>query len=260
MSADLGDYGPTDGKPVIYRYSLFYHIQGIIPWLLLPFAFVALKENRTLQGAWILAPIMLLGLTYATVTRLLQMTSGSLVQLDLMFTIMIVGFSLIWLLAERIKFRSGSGTLVCAALVYFGFLGVNLLCNGLHKDIIAVATCAAVSIPPILFAFFVASAKSRASFSAMRFLVYFGVTLFCSLLITFGMIMFIFYPIPNRVLSDQLAELLLASFLSGLIYFTATLPFLILPCANPFWLNRFEALSGVNTQEQHLESENPNPL
>lgn len=55
----------------------------------------------------------------------------------------------------------------------------------------------------------------------------------------------IFYPIPNRPISDQIGELLIASCLSGFIYFVAILPFLALLLASPFWQNRFEAVSGV---------------
>jgi hypothetical protein len=134
-------------------------------------------------------------------------------------------------------------------LIYFGFLGVNLLCSGFNEDIIFVASLAAVSIPPIMLALFFASCKSRKAFNATRFIMFFGITLFSFMPISFATI----WPFP-----DPIVELLMASFLSGLIYFAATLPFLVLLYANPFWRNRFEAVSGIKIGGKEIDFGNAN--
>ena len=59
--------------------------------------------------------------------NILKMTSGSTVQTKVIFSIMVLGFSMIWLLAERIGNRNRFVTFLLATLTYFGFLGVNLL-------------------------------------------------------------------------------------------------------------------------------------
>ncbi|MBL7185592.1 MAG: hypothetical protein ISS70_04650 [Phycisphaerae bacterium] len=248
VSADIGEVGPTDGKAVTCHFSPLYRVQGIIPWLLLPLAFVALKENRTPEAAWILVPIALLGLIYSAVMRIFQVTSGSTVQLNVIFAIIVVGFSLIWLSAERIGNRNRFVTFLLATLIYFGFLGVNLLSRGFGKDMIAIASLAAVSIPAIIFAFIIAVLSSSKTFNAVRFVIYVGAALFGSLLIILLAVVFIFYPPQNVPVTARITEALIASVFCSLIYYAGLLPFLVMLFADPFWRRRFEAVSGIQTR------------
>ena len=234
VSADIGEVGPTDGKAVTCHFSPLYRVQGIIPWLLLPLAFVVLKENRSPQAAWILVPVTLLGLIYLAAMQLLQMDSGSVVQLDVMFTILVVGFSMVWLLAERIGNRNRFVTCLLAALVYFGFLGVNLLSSGFGEAMIRMASVAAISIAAIVLAFIVAALSSPKPFNTARFVIYIGAALFGSLLITFSAAVFIFCPRQNVPVNTRITETLIASFFCSLVYYAGLLPFLVMLCANPF--------------------------
>ena len=220
----------------------------MIPWLLVLLAFVALKENRTRQAAWILVSIALLGMIYSAMMNILQMTSGSAVQLNIMFSMMVLGFSMIWLLAERIGNRNRFVTFLFAALIYFGFLGVNLLSVGFGEDIISITLLAVISIPAILFAFIIAALTCSRPFNTARFIITLGVALFSVLLIIFSMIMFVFSPMPDIPLKNQIIELLMVSFFSSLIYYTGLLPFLILLFSNSFWRKRFEAVMGIQTE------------
>ena len=247
-SADIGEFGPTDGKPVTCHFSPLYRVQGIIPWLLLPLAFVVLKENRNRQAAWILAPVALVATVYSAVMSMLQMDSGSTVQLNVMFTIVVVGFSMVWLLAEHIGNRNRFVTLLLAALIYFGFLGVNLLCAGFGEDMIAIAALAAISIPAIIFAFVIAALASPKPFDTARFFIYVGAALSGSLLIIFSAIVFIFYPPQSAPVSARISEVLIASLFSSLIYYAGLLPFLVMLFANPFWRKRLEAVLGIRTR------------
>ncbi|NLH99165.1 MAG: SoxR reducing system RseC family protein, partial [Chthonomonadales bacterium] len=122
VSSDLGEFGPTDGKPVSYHFSPLYHAQGFIPWLLVSLAFVVLKENRALQAAWILAPIVLLAAGYWAFMAIAKATTGDRAQMNTFFTITVLGFSMIWLLADRIGHRSRLIAFLSAAVIYFGFL------------------------------------------------------------------------------------------------------------------------------------------
>ena len=185
---------------------------------------------------------------------MLQMDSGSTVQLNVIFTILVVGFSMVWLLAERIGNRNRFVTFLLAILIYFGFLGVNLLSSGFGKDMIAIVSLAAISILAIVFAFIIAIAalKSSKPFNIARFVIYIGAALFSSLLIIFSIIMFIFYPIfypsQNMPVKTQITDVLIVSFYSSLIYYVGLLPFLVMLFANPFWRKRFEAVSGIQTK------------
>ncbi len=189
------------------------------------------------------------------------MDSGGTIQLNVMFTIMVLGFSMVWLLAERIGNRNRFVTFLLATLIYFGFLGVNLLSGGFGKDMIAIASLAAISIPAIIFAFIIATLNSPKPFNTARFIIYIGAALFSSLLIIFSAIMFIFYPIfypsQNMPVKTQITVVLIGSFFSSLIYYAGLLPFLVMLFSNPFWRKRFEAVLGIKTK---IPIEPPPPM
>jgi hypothetical protein len=248
VSADLGEFGPKEGKPVIYHFNPIYHAQGFIPWLILTLVFVALKENRTPKAAWILAPIALLSIVFLAAMNILKMTSGSAVQFNVIFTIMVLGFSLIWLLAERIGNRNRFVTFLLATLIYYSFLGVNLLSNGFSKHIISIVALAAVSIPAIILAFVFAALYSKNSFNTARFIIYIGAALFGVSLTIFTIIFSIFYPTFISEINRWIVELLTVSFFSSLIYYVGLLPFLILLFSNIFWRKRFKTVLGIQTK------------
>ncbi len=189
---------------------------------------------------WILAPIALLAIVYSTVMNILKISSGSTAQLNIMFTIMVLGFSMVWLLAERIGNRNRFVTFLLATMIYFGLIGVNLLSSGFSKDTIAITYLAVISIPAIIFAFIFAALISPKPFNTTRFIVYVGVALFIVLLIIFSSIIFVFYPASNLSINRRIVELLTATFFSSLIYYAGLLPFLILLFSNPFWRKRFQ--------------------
>ena len=176
------------------------------------------------------------------------MDSTGTVQLNVIFTIMVVGFSLVWLLAERIGNRNRFITFLLATLIYFGFLGVNLLSCGFSKDMIAIVSLAVVSIPAIICAFIIAALISPKPFNSTRFIIYIGVVLFIVLLTIFWIIMFVFYPVPEITINKRITELLMASFFGSLIYYAGLLPFLVMLFANHFWRKRFEAVMGIQTK------------
>jgi hypothetical protein len=244
VSADLGEFGPTDGKPVLSHFSPLYHVQGLIPWLLLPLTFAALKENRTLQAAWILAPLALLGAVYLAVMNLWDWGSGTTVQFNVLFTILIVGFSILWLLAERIGNRNRLVAFLLAALLWFGFLGVNLLSRGFH-DAAFTVVFGGVSVLSILLAFGLASRFSTRRFRKARFVAWAGFGLFGSLLAVASTFVYLFYP--SGPIVDQLTEVSVASLIFGLVYLVCLSPFLVLLWTNRFWRRRFECVTGVRT-------------
>ncbi|MEN6425204.1 MAG: hypothetical protein ABFE13_07565 [Phycisphaerales bacterium] len=249
-SADLGEFGPTDGRPVLYHFSPLYRVQGFIAWLLLPLAFVVFKENRTAQAAWILVPIALLAAIYWVVRVILKLSSGDAVQMNVLFMVMVVGFSLVWLLGERIGNRNRFLAFLLATLVWFGFLGVSLLGAGVGKTMIMAASMAAVSIPPIVLAFVAATLVCAKTFGRFRFIACMAGTLFVSLLAVLSAVMLIFSMPAGRSMSDRLVEVLLASFVISLVYFVGLLPFLVLLFANSFWRKRLEYVTGIRTTVQ----------
>lgn len=243
VSADLGEFGPTDGQPVLYHFSPVYHVQGFVPWLLLLLAFVVLRENRVAQAVWILAPVVVLGAVYWAGVRIVRPTSGSMAQMNILFTVIVVGFSLVWLCGERIGNRNRFVAFLFAAFISFGFLGVNLLSRGFGKDMVVISLLAASMILPILFSLGMAAMLSSKRFRKGRFAVWTGVCLFVSESVIVSVVTLLFNS--NRPVASQLGELLLASLLITLVCFVCLLPFLVLLWTNRFWRRRFECVMGL---------------
>lgn len=246
VSADLGEFGPVDGKPVTYNFNPIYHVQGFIPWLVFAMAFVVLKENRTARTALLLIPIAVLGLLYSIVKHMMRMDSGgSSVQLDFMFRVLVLGFSMIWLLAERIGNRSRLVTCLLAILIYLGFLGVDLLGGGFGKDTVAMACFAGASILAIFFALLLAGLIAGKPFNIARFLIGLPAALYTLVLILFLIVMRALTGNGDYPFSSMIVEALMASFFTALIYYVSLLPFVVLLVNSPFWRKRFDAVLGV---------------
>ena len=184
---------------------------------------------------------------------ILKMDSGSTVQLNVMFTTIVVGFSLICLLSERIGSRNRFVTFILVVLIYFGFLGINLLSNGFDKDIIFIEYLAATSIPSIILASIIAALNLSKPISKARFIIYPAAALFSSQLIIISAIMFLHYSSPVKSITS---EALFFSFFSSLIYLVGLLPFLVLLFKNPFWRKRFESLTGIRSNIPFLTIRN----
>ena len=64
VSADMGEFGPTEGKPVKYNFHFLYHTQNSLPWLVLVGLFVFSAISR--QG-----PLGVLGLLFTPTAMLI---------------------------------------------------------------------------------------------------------------------------------------------------------------------------------------------
>jgi hypothetical protein len=245
VSADLGEFGPADGKGVTYNFKRIYHAQGLIPWLVFGLAFLALKENRTARATLLLIPIVLLGVLCSSAEKMVGMDSGGAVQINFMFTVLVVGFSMVWLLAERIGNRNRFVTFLLAALIYLGFLGVSLLGGGFGDDTTMMAVFAGISIVAVLGAFFLARIAAGEVFNRRRFLIWLPIALYSLLLISFAIVMGVSPRIDNYPLSSMVVEVLVASFFTGVVYCISLVPFVVLLLSSPFWRKRFYTILGI---------------
>lgn len=174
------------------------------------------------------------------------MPTGSVVQFNFMFTVLVLGFSMVWLLAERIGNRNRFVTFLLAVLVYLGFLMVNLLGSGFGDDTVQIACLAVISIVGLLPAFFLAGVIAGKPFNVARFLIYLPVALFMLLMVCFlvAFHMVLLIGNDNFPFSSMVVEALTASFFASLIYYIAILPFVVLLMNSPFWRKRFDAVLG----------------
>ncbi len=220
-------------------------------------AFVGLKENRTAKAALLLIPIAVLGLVYSAIKKMIGIDSGGGVQLNFMFTVLVLGFSMIWLLAERIGNRNRFVTFLLAISIYLGFLGVNLLGGGFGDDTVQIAGLAAISIVALLPAFFLAGVAAGTPFNRRRFLIWLPIALYSLLLISFAIVMGVSSRIDNYPLSSMVVEAIVASFFTGVVYCVSLVPFVVLLLNSPFWRKRFDAVLGVQATCQPESTADP---
>ncbi|MEN6334497.1 MAG: hypothetical protein ABFE01_09565 [Phycisphaerales bacterium] len=194
--------------------------------------------ERMVAQAWRLQTHRRAILTTLAVMRYARDKGGYPSSLDAL-----VGFSMIWLLADRVGHRSRLVAFLSAAVIYFGFLGADLLASGFGKDAMTIAILASLSILPILLAFAAASRLSSKSFGKVRFLVVAGAVLFVS----FAVILSVVTPItdPSHSLRGRIDELAFASLTFSAVFLVALTPFLVLLWTNRFWRRRFERVTGV---------------
>ena len=247
MSAALGEFGPVDGEGFTYNFKRIYHWQGFIPWVVFGLAFVCLKENRNSRASLLLIPVAVVGLLYLMVRKMMGMPSGVVVEFNAMFKVLVLGFSMVWLLADRIGNRNRFVTFVLAALIYLGFLGVAVLGGGFGEDMVVMTVFAGFSIGSILLAFFLAGVAAGKPFRKKRFLVCLPVGLFVPLLVSFAIAICSGPRIANYPLSSMIGEILMFSFFTSLIFYIASLPFVVLLLNSAFWRKRFEGVLGVGS-------------
>ncbi|MBU1692430.1 MAG: hypothetical protein KKC51_00535 [Verrucomicrobia bacterium] len=114
ITRDLGDAGPPEGPPILFRWSLWWNIAPHVGWLVL-WPLMALKENRRRGACWIFAPVLI---EIALVTWLDRAWLGG--WLAVPGGSVIVAMAALLLLAERLPRRPAWRKGGAAALVWMG--------------------------------------------------------------------------------------------------------------------------------------------
>ncbi len=249
VSADIGEFGPIEGKAVAYRFPFYGHFQSMLPYLFLAGLF-ALKENRKVQILWLFVPWGLLWVLFVSIKHLMGFPSSADVELNMMFTGLVGGFITIFLLAERLRNRS----LVWVFLIPLFFIGIIYFSGTITNDTIDMAVVLVVSILSLWGALALTKMNCSKRFCITRFLVWQGIYLFLFLLLLFMAVLYIWSLNKGYPSERMVPDTLIGAAICTAIYFMGLLPFEILLFVNSFWRKRFEAVFGLKTKSVAIES------
>ncbi|MHC4436312.1 MAG: hypothetical protein ACYS3S_03050 [Planctomycetota bacterium] len=217
----------------------------MVIWLVLILALAIPKANRNIHVLWIAAPLVVLNLLYFAFKKISGMPSSAALQYDILFQSMLIGISVLWLMANylpkfggAIRFLLSFGTVVIVAglgtlsystefsnetamfLVLFIFVALTLLvamtlsrrlCGGKYR--------------PVCFMLWLALWILLSSLVAM-----FGFIIVGSIIMSGG---------PDFSEPNLILMLIMSGFVFGLFLYALNFPFMILGFVNPFFRERF---------------------
>ncbi len=247
-SADIGDLGPSEGPPVTYTWNPLYNLVGILPWLLILLAFIIFKENRRLQALWILLPVLLLKLVWAGFAKMSGMPSESSLLMGSMIDCLLVGFVLIWLMAERIGRRNRFVTWLLAWLVLGAALLAMIVNLGGGMYMVMLSIFIGLTFGILMVSFPLAAFSCRKRFSGLRFSLWLALWVVLATFVFYTAAALIQVMASGLSLVMVLMQILMVVFIYAGILVASLLPFEILWFKNAFWRKRFEAIFGNTTR------------
>lgn len=258
VSADIGEFGPIEGEPVNYRWNAMYHVAGLLPWLMAACAFLIFRENRRAAALLIFLPVLAAMAIWAAYSHIVTISSSVKDYYDVLFTSLIVGFTIFGLLMGRLgKAHGFVAIFVLIALLtllyalqqamILGFAFSFGLFWGVNEFLLIIGTI----IPALVLARFVC----RKKFGYWRFVLVYagGLAIFDAiaylLLVPFSIYVWQ-YSIWSGLggfFSFWLEQFLLCALIS--------IPYLALMFTNGFWRERLEKVLGITIKPAVIPAE-----
>jgi len=247
-SCDIGDLGPEEGTAVSYYWNPVYNVLGSLPWLLLVLGFVFFRENQKAQALWILLPIIIFRLLWAGFAAAVDIPSEANVMFLSLIDCLLIGFTLNWLLGERIGNRNRFVTWLLAWLIFIVTFAVILINVGFGRDAIQLSIIIGLTIGILMVSFPLAAFICRKKFGPVRFSLWMAVWILLAAISFFMVVGIIEALTVNYSMMVILLQIFMASLIFAGILIAGLLPFEILWFKNAFWKKRFEAVFGIKTR------------
>jgi hypothetical protein len=210
----------------------------MIPWLAVVF-FLALKPNRTRQAWWILMPLAGGVLLVMFLGSLDLIPSEPNNMLWLVFSSLVMGTALVWLVEPFGAAPSRGRTFLAAGALLFlsslAFVAFRADWTAGLEESFMVAILIAIASVLMSGALLVSSLGCRRRFTAFRFLV--GVI--GSLLLLWTMVILPFFLFARLAGTAEWSEFIAALLLLAGACLVPLLPFLMLSFVHPFYRMRF---------------------
>jgi hypothetical protein len=245
-SAKIGEAGPFEGTPVLYRWPWYWHLPTLGPWLLLVMAIALPKTNRHPHALLILVPMLVLGLLWRSVMKLTGMSSATDVQFSFLIEFLAVGIALLWLNADKLGrhrrvlwFGMSFGILLLADLVavlsYWGTF------QAAETSVILVFTAIIAVI--LLISLALARWLSHRRYKPLGFMLSLAAwSTVCSLAgaAAFVAVMRLVAAYPIRDLYVVLAQIVVPGLAISLCLYAVNLPYMLLMFSCSFFRRRFQ--------------------
>lgn len=237
---DLGHLGPKQGQPIPYYWSPLYTLMGALIWIPLILAFVLCKENRRPAALWILLPGSGFWVLYYGLAAISDMPGDIRATFVAAVSALAIGFSLVWLLAERIGRRYRFVTAVLALLIFAVMTALSLPQAEPGEGTAILAIFIGLSFAVFTIAFTIAAILSRRRRTGVRFTVAMLPGCLVGTFIPFGI--FLGIQMMQYSYAGMIWEFLKITLVASGLYFAVLLPFLVLFFVSGFWRQRFDAV------------------
>lgn len=252
-SCDLGDLGPKEGAAVTYYWNPLYHVVGLLPWLLVAGTFVLLKENRNGASLLIILPVVFAIGCWTIYCKTVTMSASEESAYDVVFTSIIVGFTVFSLLSER--FRKIHGFFICLILmgillsIYISHQALSLGFSRSPGLFWRVYYYFCATVLTVISSMVLSRLFCRRKLTFFRFLFIYTIGL-----LVFDAIVHAFMPLYYMMWSSSYYWMGWRQFFVFwleflLLCFVISIPYLIVLIFNPFWRKRFEAVMGIKTRK-----------
>jgi hypothetical protein len=241
--------GPKEGKGVVYSWKWYYSASGLVIWLVLILAIVVPRANRNIHTLWIAAPLVVLNLLYYAFKIISGMPSSVALQFDILFKSMLVGISVLWLLANYLVRFGGFirillSFITMTIVTVLGILSFSTDFSDETAMFLALFIFAALAMPAAIT---LARRFCRGKYRPVRFMLW--LALWSGLVGIFAMIGFIIVGTIIMSSGPERSEMIFIIGLGGLIFglclYVLNLPFMILGFAHPFFREHFCSCLGL---------------
>lgn len=184
VSRDIGDAGPVEGRPVHFRWALWWTLGPLLGWIVL-LPLMLLRENRRPAAWWIFAPVLLVQLLLAGLDRL-----GPGLDISRPGGGVAAALAALLLLAGRLPRRPAWRKAASAAAVWLFLSALALVWNGesasparLLLDVLPAGVAGVVFLAAWALAARRYRRSPRAAFFALRMLLWMVLFMIMALLV-----------------------------------------------------------------------------
>lgn len=243
-SANIGELGANEGEVVVYDWKVYYSALGVLPWLALIIAFVIPKDNRNFRVLFILISLIIVFIFWRLFIEMLpKMMSSDTIQFGTLFQSLVIGLTILWLIAHKLKDFSGLAKFVIAlgVMMVMSFLGTLSIFTDFDYQVPLILALFAFMTSAMLFGFAVSGKFCGKQYRPITFILWLGLWLpLCCVFAMIGFIaigMIITRSVPPT--EALLLQLPIVGLFFGLFLYVVNLPFMILGFASPFYRERF---------------------
>lgn len=249
-SADIGDLGPTDGRPVTYVFRSYYHVQGLLPWIVLGAMFFGFRRNRSWPAAWIWLPVIAMGAGFELFKSVMRVPSGSGAEMNVLFTALVGGFAAMWLAAHRLERLSFPVTVLVLHGLYLGFMGITLFGSFMEEQSAVLPVLTSIMILPILWGLVLARRLCRDRFHGRAFFGWFVLGVFTFALLAAMTALTVHSAVAGARYDSLIADVAAFAAIFTVIAAVGGGAFLLLLLNQPFWRARFEGVFKLGLSER----------
>ena len=206
-------------------------------------ALIVPKANRNIHALWIVAPLVVLNLLYFAFKKISGMPSSAALQFDILFQSMLIGISVLWLLANYLVRFGGIVRFLLSFVTMMIVTGLGILSfsTEFSDETVMFLALFVFAVLTMLVAITLSRRLCRGRYHPVRFILWMGLwTILASIFAMFGFIIvgsIIMSSGPD--LSEMLSIIGFGGLIFGLCLYVLNLPFMILGFVHPFFRERF---------------------